>query len=386
MEKFPEIPQNHRNDYNLNLLYPFQVFNLGLSIKNNFTQPNNTSYNIIRFPNGPGRFENATVLSEIPARWQFNPSYMHSFATTANYFVIIEQPLIISLVDSLKAKYLKRPLASIFKWFNDEFTYFYVVCRHTGVQAFTFKTSAFFYLHTINAYEQNDHLIVDICCYRDPSVFDCMYVEAMENMQTIANYANMFRSRPLRFVLPLGKQIHCKLPAVHSIWTRMKMFAYRSFSLSIDQYLRKYANTGVFIDSNRMKTEFWTMFEYEYDVKNLVNLANTQCRAYCTEDSIIYCVPERLCFLGCETPRINDRFGGKDYEFFYAISSDVDADNPGTVMFTDFPFSTIFFKGISYVLSIYFGFIVISDFLSFSLIISARDFSVFLTISCNSGL
>lgn len=306
-----------------------QVFNLGLSIKNNFAQSNNASYNIIRFPNGSGRFENASILAEIPARWQFHPSYMHSFAATENYFVIIEQPLSISLVDSLKAKYFKRPLASIFKWFNEEYTYFYVVCRRSGEKKFTFKTSAFFYLHTINSYEENGHLIIDICCYRDPAVLDCMYVEAMENMQIIKNYANMFRSRPLRFTLPLA-DIHRQQQGIN-LWAQLKTFAYRTFSLTADQYLRKYRNTGAFIDSDKVNAEFWTMFEYQYDVKNLIELTNTQCRAYYSDDTVIFCVPERICNTGCETPRINDRSAGKRYEYFYAISSDVDTDNPGTV-------------------------------------------------------
>lgn len=42
--------------------------------------------------------------------------------------------------------------------------------------------------------------------------------------------------------------------------------------------------------------------------------------------------PEVLCDLGCETPRINDYKIGKKYRFFYAISSDVDTENPGTVI------------------------------------------------------
>ena len=39
-----------------------------------------------------------------------------------------------------------------------------------------------------------------------------------------------------------------------------------------------------------------------------------------------------LCQLGCETPRINyEVYNGHPYRYFYAISSDVDAENPGTV-------------------------------------------------------
>lgn len=44
--------------------------------------------------------------------------------------------------------------------------------------------------------------------------------------------------------------------------------------------------------------------------------------------------PELLCNLGCETPRINTECCiGRQYRYFYAISSDVDLENPGTVLF-----------------------------------------------------
>lgn len=42
--------------------------------------------------------------------------------------------------------------------------------------------------------------------------------------------------------------------------------------------------------------------------------------------------PETLVEIGCETPQINyDAYNGKPYTYFYAISSDVDSGNPGTV-------------------------------------------------------
>lgn len=45
-----------------------------------------------------------------------------------------------------------------------------------------------------------------------------------------------------------------------------------------------------------------------------------------------YICPEKICDLGCETPKINNQKIGKKYRFFYAISSDVDSQNPGTVI------------------------------------------------------
>lgn len=276
-------------------------------------------------------FENASIVAEIPAHWQMNPSYMHSFCITENYFVIIEQPLSISMFESLKARYFKRPLASIFKWFENECTLFHVICRHTGERKFTFKAAPFFYLHTVNAHERGDYIVVDICCYRDPSVLDCMYVEALENMQTIKNYSKMFRSRPLRFVLPIGPK-HQRDAPTPSLWNSLKKIANKLSSSSIENYLKKYQSTGQIIDSSQADQKFWLNFELNYGVRNLVRMKKSTCRAYHLEDSTIYCVPERLCELGCETPQINEKFAtGKNYRFFYAISSDVDADIPGTV-------------------------------------------------------
>ena len=46
----------------------------------------------------------------------------------------------------------------------------------------------------------------------------------------------------------------------------------------------------------------------------------------------LFVKPELLCDMGCETPRFNsDLHSGKEYRYFYAISSDVDLENPGTV-------------------------------------------------------
>lgn len=277
-------------------------------------------------------FENASIVAEIPAHWQLNPAYMHTFAITENYFIVIEQPLSISMIESIKAKFLRRPLASIFKWFEHECTLFHVICRRSGARKFTFKAAPFFYLHTINAHERGDYIAVDICCYRDPSVLDCMYVEAMENMHSIKNYSRMFRSRPLRFILPISEK-HQKTPPTPSLWNSLKKIASQFSSSTIEKYLKKYQSTGQIIDSNPANSKFWLNFESNYRVRNLIKWEKSGCRAYHLEDSSIYCVPEQLCNIGCETPRINEKHSnGKNYRFFYAISSDVDADAPGTVM------------------------------------------------------
>ncbi|XP_066996131.2 carotenoid isomerooxygenase [Anabrus simplex] len=262
------------------------VFNLGLTVT--ATGP---SYAIVKFPttrssadslpeDKASTFEQATIVGKVPARWPLHPSYMHTFGITERFFVIVEQPLCVSVPGMIKTQLANSPMVAAFRWYNDQQTLVHLMDRETGVLLRTFVTETFFYLHIINCYEEDEHVVVDLCCYRDPSMLDCMYVEAMKGIQKNPDYARMFRGRPLRFVFPL----------THS----------------------------------------------REQEKNLVTLKSSDARAFCLPNGQIFAQPELLCSLGCETPRINyDRYMGRPYRYFYAISSDVDLDNPGTLIKVD---------------------------------------------------
>jgi carotenoid cleavage dioxygenase-like enzyme len=45
---------------------------------------------------------------------------------------------------------------------------------------YIYLTSAFFFLHAINAYEDRNHLIIDICCYENADMLGCMTIEALQ--------------------------------------------------------------------------------------------------------------------------------------------------------------------------------------------------------------
>lgn len=216
---------------------------------------------------------------------------------TENYYIIVEQPLSLSVPAIVSNKLIKNgPLAGCFRWYHEEKvksfrfcsnnktplvllqTQINLICRRTGERKYIFLTEPFFYLHIINQYEKNDCLFLDICAYRDPAMLDCMYIENLKSMQRIPEYAKMFRGRPIRFALPLLKE----------------------------------------------NDDRWLQSE--------IKIEHCRAKARVLEGGEIFVEPERLCNLGCETPRINyERFFGKPYRYFYAISSDVDANNPGTV-------------------------------------------------------
>ena len=51
------------------------------------------------------------------------------------------------------------------------------MCEYTS---YTYLTPAFFFLHAINAYEDGDQLVMDICCYDNADMLHCMSIEALE--------------------------------------------------------------------------------------------------------------------------------------------------------------------------------------------------------------
>ncbi|CAH1376482.1 unnamed protein product, partial [Tenebrio molitor] len=185
------------------------VYNLALSL-----YPSGPYHSIVKFPVGSAlssssMFEQATIVGQIPARWPLHPSYMHTFGITDQFFLIIEQPLNISLTGMVAAKLKNDPLMTCFKWYQNETTRINLISRQTGQLVHKFFSEALFYFHIINQYEFCDHVIVDICSYPDGDIVNCMYIKAMKDMQQNPDYASAFKSKPVRFVLPLKPDRTC---------------------------------------------------------------------------------------------------------------------------------------------------------------------------------
>lgn len=232
------------------------VYNLGLSITKS-----GPAYNIICFPKGENMFDTARVVAEIPTRWKLHPSYMHTFGITENFFIVVEQPLTVSVPAVIKSQLMNEPMISCLKWFPDKLTYIYLIDRRSGELKHTFHAEAFFYLHIINQFEKDDHVVIDISCYRDPGMLNCMYIDSMKNMQNNPDYAKLFRGRPLRFVLPLIR------PTKPKSLTSLKVF----FSKSLEDSS----------DPNSVSS-------------NLVTLKDSNAAAFSMPDASIFCKPELL--------------------------------------------------------------------------------------------
>lgn len=225
------------------------TYNLGLILKNI-----KTYYAICHFPLGDKHFDNTKIIATIPTRYTFYPSYMHSFAMTENYFIVVEQPMSISIVTMAAQMIRNKPIVPALQWYDDEQAYIHLIDRNTGKLNQTYESNTFFFMHTINAYETNNHVIFDLCCYKDGSILNDLFVESIRNYKNEKGFIENLKAYAMRFVLPLDKEVN--------------------------------TDEEVFI--------------------NLVTLHNTNAEAYRKYDKTIICIPETLCDIACEAPRFYD--------------------------------------------------------------------------------
>lgn len=315
------------------------VYNVGLSITSFGPR-----YNVVCFyPNrvsiddsGKRRelsmFDQATIVASVPSRWLLNPSYMHTFGITNNYYIIVEQPLAISFIGKMITHIKKEPMINCFKWHENESTLIHIISRETGQLVRTFVAETFFYLHIINQFETHDgeYVVLDICCYRDPKMLEYMYIDAMKNMHGDADFARLFRARPLRFVLPM-REVPPDTPSEYNlITTKMVHQSLQLFQDIIN--INHKTNLEVVGDTDNIENSDESR-SWRDEHKSALRKKPA---AHLLLDGKILVKPELLCDVGCETPRINADFHlGKEYRYFYAISCDMDLDNPGTLIKVD---------------------------------------------------
>lgn len=107
------------------------------------------------------------LIACLPAK---KPAYMHSFALTKDYIVLVEFPFV---VNPLKLLLQRKPFIQNFRWEPERGTQFHVVKRETGLVVGSYKGEAYFAFHHVNAFEKENGLAIDIVTYENPSfIFD----------------------------------------------------------------------------------------------------------------------------------------------------------------------------------------------------------------------
>ncbi len=101
------------------------------------------------------------------------PAYMHSFAMTERYLVLVEFPLTVS---ALELKFSGKPFIQNYRWQPERGLKFHVVDKESGREVATATGEAVFAFHHVNAFEQGDSLVIDMVAYPDAAIIDQLYL------------------------------------------------------------------------------------------------------------------------------------------------------------------------------------------------------------------
>ncbi len=127
-----------------------------------------SSYNVYRLPNG---LKTRELIGTVPVK---EPSYMHSFGLTKNYIILAEYPLIVNPLALVFGKTFVESL----EWKPEKGTNFLLLNRKTG-QFQRYTTEGFFAFHHVNAFENNDKVIIDVVTYHNADIIQSFYLDVL---------------------------------------------------------------------------------------------------------------------------------------------------------------------------------------------------------------
>jgi carotenoid cleavage dioxygenase-like enzyme len=118
------------------------------------------------------------------------PAYMHSFGLTERFFVLAEFPF---TVNPFKLATSGRPYIENYTWHGARATRFQLVDRESGEVKHVFETEACFAFHHVNAYENGDRVIVDICASDDATIVSELYLDRLRGGAAVTTLPHLER-------------------------------------------------------------------------------------------------------------------------------------------------------------------------------------------------
>ena len=117
--------------------------------------------------------EDDRVVGKLPVR---RPAYVHSFAMTERFAVLIEHPY---TVNPITIPLSNKPFIEHFEWHPEKGTRFVVFDRRSGRHVADWHGPAFFVFHTANAYEEGHDIVIDLCAYDDPGIVQALGLQRL---------------------------------------------------------------------------------------------------------------------------------------------------------------------------------------------------------------
>ncbi|XP_060569819.1 carotenoid-cleaving dioxygenase, mitochondrial-like [Ruditapes philippinarum] len=230
-------------------------------------------------------FPQGQVMSAIKSSGKVSINYIHSFGMTENYYVYVEQPMFMNLLKIMTAKIRGSPMSNSMDWYPDLKTRFRIIDKKTGEEVnpeIKYEADPLMVFHHINAYEENGHIIVDLCAVRSNEALSYVYLKDLTSEQCEEKWRNFEDPQPRRYILPL--KVNQQTPRN----------------------------------------------------KNLVDITQAAATAEMTADDTVYCTWEALVNTGMDFPQINYKsHNGKKYRYTYGVGWHPKGKHFNTVMKID---------------------------------------------------
>ncbi|CAL4146233.1 unnamed protein product, partial [Meganyctiphanes norvegica] len=231
-------------------------------------------YDIVKIPPKPldGKsnvFAKPEKVASVDARWKMNPCHMHSFGVTEKHIVILEQPLTIDVMAMVANTVKEKPFIGGMEWKENKLVKIHLVNRETGKQVKQkIKCEAFFYMHIVNAYEKDNHLVIDLNAYEKADLLHAFYLKNLrENGKSLASSLDVGAVK--RIVIPMDV-------------------------------------------NDKAAPEM-----------NQVMLAGSKAKAFRQKDGDLILTPEILHNMSLEIPAMNQNYAGKKYQYFWGAHGDL---------------------------------------------------------------
>jgi carotenoid cleavage dioxygenase-like enzyme len=136
------------------------------------------------------------IIAQVPVQ---EPSYMHSFSITERYAILAALPLV-SPALPLGLVLRQRAFIHNFTWKPEQGTTFIILDRINNKLVAQIKGEPFFAFHTVNAFEHDTKISMDIVVYRDNSVINDAHFDLLLHPQSSSRASGMLT----RFTLDLA--------------------------------------------------------------------------------------------------------------------------------------------------------------------------------------
>ena len=106
------------------------------------------------------------------------PAYMHSFAITERFVVLVEFPFV---AIPISIPLSQRPFIENYRWRPRRGTRLRVIELQTGKLRGSYEGDPFFAFHHVNAFERDGELVIDLCAYEDAEIVRGLYLENLRH-------------------------------------------------------------------------------------------------------------------------------------------------------------------------------------------------------------